>query len=375
MSTRTSTGFGDTILRKLRGAMGAQNLDVLLVMAPENIVYVAGVVPPSLRSVRTRLACCVVPAEGATEMVVVALEKGAVETLCRLDAVTPYREFEQDAVSVATGSLKDRGLADGVIGIESTYLPKESFDLLQESLPGARFVPVDDLLSEVRAIKTPEEIEHIDLIGQAAQQIGEESLRLVSAGDSETKLGDFITERYTEAGGRLTMLVVGAGERSALPNAVPSDRHLERGDVVRIDVIGNRENYCSDVARTAVVGEPSADQLKLYATLKEIYDRIIDRVRPGALTSDLYEIYRDGMEREGLPYYHFVGHGLGITLHEEPFMGTTRPMSLVPNMVLCIEPMCLLEGRYGMQIEDEVLVTSDGCRLITSAGDLLQIDA
>lgn len=368
-----SSAMRGAILSKLRDAMDEQGIDVVLPMAPENLLYIAGVVPPSLRTVRSRLACCVIPAEGTTEMIVVALEKQAVEEACRLDIVTPYAEFEQDAVSVAAASLRGRGLSDAVVGVETTYLPKGSFDLLQEALPRARFVAIDDLLGEIRTIKTAEEIDCIKFIGEAAQRIGEEIISAATAGDRERDLADAIGKRYAAVGGELTMLVVGAGERSALPNAVPTDRVLEVGDVVRVDVIGKKDNYSSDVARSAVVGEPSREQTDLYATLNAIHERTISAIRPGVLTTDLYAIYRDGMIAAGLPYYHFVGHGLGITLHEEPFISEHRPVPLAPNMVLCIEPMTLIEGRFGMQIEDEIVVTEDGCELITTAGGLLQI--
>jgi Xaa-Pro dipeptidase len=367
--------LGAAVLAKVRAAMEERSLDVLLAMAPESIVYVAGVVPPSLRTVRSRLACCVVPAEGPTEMVVVALEKGVVEPSSRLDSVTAYREFEQDAVLVAAASLQERGLANSTIGIEATYLPKADFDRLEETLPRAKFVAADDLLSEVRSIKSPEELEAIELVGRAAQRIGEECLETVSAGDSEAVLGRCISERYAQAGGQLTMLVVGAGIRSALANAAPTERVMQPGDTVRIDVIGTRDNYCSDVARTAVVGEPSAEQQRLYGTLERVHERILERLRPGVRTSDIYALYKKAMEDAGLPFYHFVGHGLGVTLHEDPFIRDGHPVTLAANMVLCIEPMTLIEGRHGMQIEDEIVITADGCRPITAANGLLSIGA
>lgn len=371
----STDALSGAILKKLRKAMGDEELDVVLPMSPENIVYIAGVVPPSLRTVRSRLACAVIPAQGSTELIVVALEKGAVEAASRLDRVTTYREFEQDPVAAFADSLRARGLEGSAVGIETTYLPAASFDLLRKEIPKAKLVPIDDLLAEVRSIKTVEEIETIESIGRAAQEIGEESTRLVSAGATENDLAGFITGKYQELGGRLTMLVVGSGTRSALANAAPTDKVLERGDTVRIDVIGTRDNYCSDVARTAVVGQPSAEQESLYRSLKEVHERILSSLRPGVRTDKLYAIYRDAMEAADLPYYHFVGHGLGITLHEDPFVRDGLSVALAPNMVLCIEPLALVEGTHGMQIEDEVLITSDGCRLLTEAGDLLRIEA
>lgn len=365
----------EAIVGKLRAAMTAQDLDAVLPMAPENIVYVAGVVPPSLRTVRSRLACGIVPIEGPTELIVIALEEGAVKPHNRLDRMTTYREFEEDAVTTAAASLRERGLGDARIGVEATYLPKASFDLLEESLPGAQLVAIDDLLAEVRSIKTPEEVSTIADIGSEAQRIGEECLGLLSTGETEAMLGETITQRYEAVGGRLTMLVVGSGSRSALANAPPTDKVIEPGDVVRIDVIGVRDNYCSDVARTAVVGEPSREQRDLYGRLKDVHERILASLRPGAMSDDLYGIYRDAMAEARLPYYHFVGHGLGITLHEDPFINDRKPVALAPGMVLCVEPMSLIQGRYGMQIEDEILITEDGCRPLTRAGDLMTIEA
>jgi Xaa-Pro aminopeptidase len=87
----------------------------------------------------------------------------------------------------------------------------------------------------------------------------------------------------------------------------------------------------------------------------------------------VYRIYSEAMDEAGLPKYHFLGHGLGVTLHEEPFIDAIRDIRLEPGMVMCVEPLCLFEGRFGLQIEDEVLVTQDGCEPITNGGPLLKL--
>ena len=223
-------------------------------------------------------------------------------------------------------------------------------------------------------VKTPAEIDAIRDIGGAADRIATEVCERFGAGSTEREIANFVAERYAEAGGDgLTMLVVGSGPRSEAVNAPPTARVLERGDVLRLDIIGTKGRYHSDVARTAVVGEPTGEQQDVYDLLLGVHRRCLDALRPGALTSDVYRIYREAMDEAGLPPYHFVGHGLGITLHEDPFVNELTEIPLEEGMVLCIEPLTLLEGRFGMQIEDEVLITADGYEAFSEAGDLMRM--
>ncbi|HET6549867.1 MAG TPA: Xaa-Pro peptidase family protein [Solirubrobacter sp.] len=364
----------DPITAKLRGVMHDQALDAVVPMSPENLAYASGAAPPSQRTVRSRLAAAIIPVQGDTEVVTIALEAPLVREQTRLDRVTAYQEFVQDPVRVVADSLVERGLAGGRIGLEATYLSRAGWATLAEALPGAELVAVDEALAQARVLKTPGEIDAIRRIGQAAERIHRECVAEVGAGSTERELANLITERYFEAGGdALTMLVVGSGPRSAHPNAPATGRALEPGDVVRMDIIGTADHYYSDVARTAVVGPPTGEQRKLYDLLRSVHERCLAALRPGALTSDVYRVYVDAMDAAGFPPYHFVGHGLGVTLHEDPFVNSLRSVRLEEGMVLCIEPLTFLEGRFGMQIEDEVLITADGCEPFTHAEDLLRI--
>jgi Xaa-Pro aminopeptidase len=150
---------------------------------------------------------------------------------------------------------------------------------------------------------------------------------------------------------------------------------LEHGDMLRLDIIGTKAHYHSDVARTVVVGEPSEEQQRVYDLLLGVHRRCLQALRPGVLSSDVYRIYSEAMDAARLPPYHFVGHGLGITLHEEPFVNELKSIPLEEGMVLCIEPLTLLEGRFGIQIEDEVLITADGYEPFSEAGELLRLGA
>lgn len=368
-------GIKDEIIGKLERAMSERGLDALVATSPENVAWSSGAAPPSQKTVRSRLAAAIVPREGESELVAIALEGPVVRTQSRLDSIRLYEEFVDDPVLVFADSLRQRGLDDDVlIGVEETHLSHADYAKLAAALPAARLVRADELLEELRMVKTPSEVDAIRDIGGAAERIAGEVCERFGAGSTEREIANFVAERYAEAGGDgLTMLVVGSGPRSAAVNAPPTGRVLEQGDVLRLDIIGTKGRYHSDVARTAVVGEPNAEQQRVYDLLYGVHRRCLAALRPGALSSDVYAIYREAMDEAGLPPYHFVGHGLGITLHEDPFVNALSSIPLEEGMVLCIEPLTLLEGRFGMQIEDEVLITPDGYEPFTEAGGLMRM--
>ena len=369
-------GIANEIVLKMQGEMDERGLDALVATSPENVAWSSGAAPPSQKTVRSRLAAAIVPRVGESELVAIALEGPVVETQSRLDALRLYQEFVEDPILVFADSLRGRGLESAVLGVEETHLSHADYDKLAAALPDAQLVRADEVFEELRMVKTPAEIDAIRDIGTAAEQIATQVCERFGAGSTEREIANFVAERYAEAGGDgLTMLVVGSGPRSAAVNAPPTGRVLEHGDIVRLDIIGTKNRYHSDVARTAVVGEPTAEQQRIYDLLLGVHRRCLAALRPGALSSDVYEIYRGAMDEAELPPYHFVGHGLGITLHEDPFVNQLSSIPLEEGMVLCIEPLTLLEGRFGMQIEDEVLITADGYEPFTQAGELMRMGA
>jgi len=374
--TEQLAGIADEIVGKMARAMEGRSIDALVATSPENVAWASGAAPPSQKTVRSRLAAAIVPRVGESELVAIALEGPVVRTQSRLDTVRLYEEFVEDPVLVFADSLHRLGLGDGTVGVEETHLSHADYAKLAAALPDARLVRADELYEELRVVKTPSEIEAIRDIGGAAERIAGEVCERFGAGSTEREIANFVAERYAEAGGDgLTMLVVGSGPRSAAVNAPPTNRMLERGDVLRLDIIGTKGRYHSDVCRTFVAGEPTAEQQRVYDLLLGVHERCLAALRPGALTSDVYAIYRSAMDEAGLPPYHFVGHGLGITLHEDPFVNELSSIPLEEGMVLCIEPLTLLEGRFGMQLEDEVLITASGYEPFSVCGGLERMAA
>ena len=133
---------------------------------------------------------------------------------------------------------------------------------------------------------------------------------------------------------------------------------------MRVDIMANLSAFYSDVARTYVIGKAGNKQKEMWKRLRDTQHAVLERIKSGVRTMDLYRIYRRKFEEYGLPPSNFVGHGLGITLHEEPFIGGVSDYKLAEGMVLCIEPFLFGESE-GYQLEDEIVVTADGYKLIT----------
>lgn len=363
----------ETIVRE-REAMRRHGLDAIVVSSPENIAYTADVIVPSQAIIRHRLVFVVVPLEGEPAIIVVNIEESFVEGNSSIKQVISYNEFTEDPVEVLADRISAMGLGKARIGIEKSAISIEGFETLCAILPDVSFEAVDELFQQLRMIKTPGELKRLRRVGRAAEKAARAAFQQVKVGMSEIELGQLISETYMAQGGdRLTMLVVGAGERSGFANATPTTREIEAGDVIRVDVIGTGDNYYSDVARTAVVGEPTPQQSRAYKRMVEARKTALEAIRPGASTRAIYERYAQQMEVWGLPPIKFLGHGLGLTLHEEPYLGPYTDIELQAGMVLCIEPLCWYPNEWGVQLEDELIVTEDGYELITDYYDESQL--
>jgi Xaa-Pro dipeptidase len=353
------------IQQRQREAMARRGLDALAIIAPENVCWTSGVAVPSQRIVRHRHAIVLVPREGDPEMIVVDIEEGLVRAAADIPRVTAYNEFTESPMRVLADTIRARGIR-GRIGVEAGYLSYQDYVGLAQALEGiARLEPIDDFLSELRMRKTPEEIAKLTRAGRIAERVAYEALRAWRKGMTEADLGRCITDIFARAGGeKLTMLSVTAGERTPLLNGAPTRREIRRGEVVRIDVIGTIENYYCDVARTAVAGEATGDLEGIWKKLVDCRDMALELIRPSASTHAVFAAYAEKMDAWGLPTINFLGHGLGLTLHEEPYMNRYTDCVLQEGMVLSIEPLVTFP-ELGMQLEEAVVVVRDGCEVIT----------
>ena len=284
----------------------------------------------------------------------------------------PKKGTPPNLVETLARIIKKQKSRSSSIGVELDLLPSSFQDQLKKKLPGRKFKNAGPLLKKLRMVKSPEEIK----ILRESIQINEFACsRVIGSITEDVDVLDLarIYERsLLEKDARLGMSSVGAGSKyGAIPIARPRAQKLKRGDMVRLDLCGIYNAYWSDMARTLFVNTASEEQRKLYNIFRTAEMKGIESVRAGKLASDVYKTVRKSLTEAGAWCPGFVGHGVGLDLHEEPILGPESKIRLEPDMVLSIEVFYFREKFGGLQIEDNVLVTKDGYEPLTSLSNEL----
>jgi len=366
------------ILERQAKTMQAHALDAMISCSPENFAYAAGFVVPSQPLIRHRHAMVIVDASAKAAIFAVDMEES---TIKRRDPDVPrriWKEFSDDAMAILASQLTDLGLAAGTIGIEMDYLPAGDFARLQAALPRARFSPCEGILARLRQIKNAEEIGLLRRLSRIADQAITDAIASVQRGDTEMDIAAHLTRNIYELGAEhFKLLIVATGDRSRLPNVGPTSRKLARGDVCRVEIFSVIGGYQAGVCRTAVVQEapPMADEI--WQHLVDCKYQIMEMVKPGASCREIYYAFIEKLQKANLPPISFVGHGIGLHLHEDPYLGKTPTLGhpgsdalIEENMVLGFEPLCYETGHgFGMQNKDMLLVNAKGSELLSDYAD------
>ena len=348
-----------------------------IVCSPENFAYVTGFVVPSQPLLRHRHAMAVVTSDGEVFLCGVDMEATTIAARAPDTPLTVWAEFSDDPMEALARLLDDLALGGSDIGLETGYLPAADFERLDRRLPDVRFFANDHVLARLRQIKTAEEIALLRRLSRIADEAIVGALGSVRRGDSEMDIAGHLTRGVYERGADdFRLMIVATGERSQLPNVGPSMRRLESGDVCRVEIFAMVDGYHAGVCRTACVEAPPPHAEDIWQVLTECKRLLLDRIRPGASCREIYRDFASRLARENLPPISFAGHGIGLFLHEDPYIGDTPVIGseddalLEAGMVLGVEPLCYRTGHgFGMQNKDMVLVTDGGCELLSDHAD------
>ncbi len=266
----------------------------------------------------------------------------------------------------------------GELGLEKDYISYQLYALFSEKWPDIKLRPEDKLTASLRLIKDPEETaaiqEAVDLADQAFTYI----LGHIKPGLEEREIALKLEVYLREAGAseRSFDFIVASGKRGALPHGVASHKVLQQGDLVTLDFGGILKGYCSDITRTLCLGKAGDRQKEIYRLVREGQERGLKAVKAGVTGEEADKVVRDFFGEAGYGEYfgHGLGHGVGMEVHEAPRLAPAAADGLEPGMVVTVEPGIYIPDFGGVRIEDMVLVTGEGCRVLTkSSKDLIEL--
>ena len=354
------------IIAGLKKRIVAEGLDALIAVSPENVTYVSGFVVPSQSLMRWRHAACIVTADGKVSMVAIDMEATTVRAHAGIDDLRIYREFTDDPMDKLAEVLRDLKLDRGKIALEMEFIPAQDFAALQKNLPAVRWIAADAIFNKARQIKTPNELALLRSLSKLTDHAIGAALRSAKIGMSEMELaGTLLTALFAGGAESYKLMIIASGERSQFPNVGPTARKLQRGDLIRMEIFGQKDGYLTGVCRTAVVGEATAEQKKIWANLIECKYLVLDLIKPGASCPEVYRKFLEKFGALGFEPISFVAHGIGLHLHEEPYMGRYGNEMVRAGMVGAFEPLVYIPGRFGMQNKDMFCVTEKGCELLS----------
>jgi Xaa-Pro aminopeptidase len=345
-------------MERARNGAAQAGLDVLLITPGPDLRYLTGYDALPLE----RLTCLVLPMDGDPTLVVPELERPAAQAapVGRLGIeLLDWAETEDPYALVASRlprpprrvGLDDHMWAEQVIRFRQVWPEAE------QALAGT-------VLRELRMRKSPEEVEALRRAAQAIDRVHAGMAQWLRPGRTERDVGRDIADAIIAAGHvRVDFVIVGSGPNGASPHHALSDRRIEPGDPVVVDIGGTTaEGYCSDETRTYAAGEPPAEFLRCYEVLLAAQEAACAAVSPGLSGERLDRVARDAISDAGYGafFVHRTGHGIGLETHEHPYIVSGNGGPLEPGMAFSIEPGIYLPGRYGVRIEDIVVCTRDG---------------
>ena len=341
-------------VEKLRKKMQEENLDSFLITSPYNLRYLTNFT-------------------GTTGLAVITLEKAFF--------ITDFRYTEQ-AAAQAQGFeiIKNVGpifeeVADLVqkeglreLGFEETTVSFLEYSVLEEIID-AQLIPISGMIEELREIKDEEEIAIIEKACSIADLAYDHILKMIQPGMTEIEVAnqlDFYM-RSLGASGVSFETIVASGLRSAMPHGVASKKIIEQGDLITIDFGCYYEGYVSDMTRTFAIGDPGEQLKEIYQIVLEAQLAVLEVAKPGVTGKQLDAVARDYITKHGYgeAFGHSTGHGIGLEIHEGPNVSVRAEKQFVPGNIITDEPGIYLPGIGGVRIEDDLLTTSDGNRVLT----------
>jgi Xaa-Pro aminopeptidase len=339
---------------RLKGVLKKRRLDALLITSDVNVSYLSGFRGHDAMIIITPRKCFFI-----TDFRYVEEAEETIEGF-RIEVVrgSNYHSI----VKVAKAMRLER------MGFESMNLAYGVVSQLRKMVKGIRLVPIRGAVEEFRAVKDSDEVSLIKNSIYAAKSIYKRISDLVRPKVREFEISAVIESDIAQLKAKPAFSpIVAVDANSSKPHAIPGDRKIRKNSVVMIDLGVRLKGYCSDLTRTILLGRIPPEVKRIYEIVKAAQDRAIAKISPGVRIRDIDLSARGYIQRKGYGAFfgHSLGHGVGMEVHESPSLTKHNPQLIKEGMVFTVEPAIYIPGRYGVRLEEMVLVKRHGCEVLT----------
>lgn len=342
-------------LERLRAVMAEKSIGALLVSEPTNVGWLTGFTGTYARVIVTPSHALLVTDSRYTLQ--------AEEEVSNMPSVSFASPVDGDEF----WGQRAREFGVEELGFEAASVPYRQWERWSEKT-GLKLVSVPDLISDLRLVKSPDEVAKIRRACELADAGFEHIKRMLAPGISEADIALDLEFFFRRQGAEIAFpSIVVSGERSARPHGKPSEKLLAVGDFVTLDFGAKLNGYNSDITRTVVIGEASERHREVYGLVLEAQLAALDAIRPGVLARNVDKVARDILATKDLAKYfgHGLGHGLGRLVHDGGRLSPSSDNVIEPGQVWTVEPGVYIPGFGGVRIEDDVVVTETGIEILT----------
>lgn len=359
--------YADRLARAAQEA-ASQGFVALVVAPSPDLAYLTGYDPmpferPTLLVLRTDRDPTMLVPELERPLAADAPSGDRIELVGWTDGVDPYAAAARLIPADGRIAVGDRLWSAHLIG-------------LQAAIPGAAFAPASPVIGRLRAVKDDDELAALRRAGRAADETFRQICGMTFLGRREEEIAADLADLLVRNGHtRADFTIVASGPNSASPHHEPTGRTMLPRDAVVLDFGGELAGYYSDTTRTVVVGEPPKGFEEIYRAVQVAQDAAVRAVRPGVEAQAIDRVARRIIEDAGYGarFIHRTGHGIGLEVHEPPYLVEGSDWTLEAGTTFSIEPGVYLEGRFGVRIEDIVAVTTDGVERLNRSTRELQV--
>ncbi|MFN2188100.1 MAG: M24 family metallopeptidase [Candidatus Promineifilaceae bacterium] len=353
-------------IARLKKQILANGYDGIVLMPGPNMVYLTGI----HAHVSERPVLLFIPVIGKPAIIIPRLEA----MKARDAGIAEERIFHWSDEEGYEGAFQNActrlGLSENVLAVEALYMRLLEIELIQRYAPGAALVHAEPLMTSLRIAKDESELTAMQKAAECAENAMSNLLPRIKIGASEKEIAVMLMEELVKAGSQGVPFgpIVSSGPNAGSPHAVPTDRAIQEGELLVIDWGALSDGYPSDITRTFAIGDLEPELVKIYEIVREANGAACALAGPGISGEELDQAARNVIEDSGFgPYFiHRTGHGLGLEIHEPPYIVEGSDEPLKAGAVFTIEPGIYLPDRAGVRIEDDMVITDNGSRTLTA---------